>query len=410
MVAHTPICVIVMALPVPDQASRRLLYLSIGVFFVGGFLSSMLSLLVPRMTLIIGFNYGQALLVQFAFHMSYLIFAFPIARFVMANGYMRSTATGLGIMAMSCTLLLPVMDRQIFALILLVLLTLSAGATFLQIAGNTMVTVIGEEKNAVFRLNLLQGCNSLGTVLGPLFSARYMLGSQADAIARPFLFAIILMTLLAGAFFVQRDLLKEAPVARKKRTAPFPWNAMLVDKRLMMGVGAIFAYVGAEVTIGALLTNFLMEPRTLAAPPVIAGQLVSLYWGGAMLGRIGGAFVARKFSPVLLLGGAAFGGAALTLLAIIVDGPVAAMALIAVGLCNAIMYPTIYALALPRAPALATPGAMLLCMAVAGGAIIPALTGRLADAIGLVLSLTLPVLCYGLIGLFAVKMHRNQPL
>lgn len=164
----------------------------------------------------------------------------------------------------------------------------------------------------------------------------------------------------------------------------------------------MFAYVGAEVTIGTLLTNYLMEPTILGATPVAAGRLVSFYWAGAMIGRFAGAAVLRRIAATRVLATVAVGAAALTLVATLASGIASAVALLAVGLCNAVMYPTIYALALPSAEELAPLGGMLLCMAVVGGAVMPLLTGVAADAVGLGPALVIPALCYAGIAAFAV--------
>lgn len=392
---------------------RRLLFLSIGVFFIGGFLTSLVSLLVPQMTLIFGLDYARALLVQAAFHSSYLLFAMPIAWVIIRLGYMRAVASGLAIMAVACSVFLWAFGLRSYEMMLLSVLTLSIGMTFLQIAGNTMVTVAGDPSQAVFRLNLLQGFNSIGTVAGPLAGAQYMLGAQTSGpgsnLAPPFLFAVLLLAVLSATYMLHCNLLGEAVTKRAEATA-FTWGALLADRRLMGGVVAIFVYVGAEVTIGALLTNFLMKPDILSLDAVTAGRMVSLYWGGAMVGRVAGAFMTRWIRPSLLLMFAALGGGGLTLVAVNGNGMPAAFALLAVGLCNSIMYPTIFALALPRSPVLATPAAMLLCMAVVGGAIMPMLTGALADFASLSFSLLVPAFCYALIALFANIVRKEQLL
>jgi FHS family L-fucose permease-like MFS transporter len=390
-----------------SDSATRLFRLSVGVFFIGGFLSSTISLFVPRMTLVYGLDYARALLVQFAFHSSYLLFAFPIALVIMAIGYMRSAATGLSIMALSCLLLLGAQGLHSYAAVLLALLALSAGLTFLQIAANTVVTVVGHSHHAAFRLNLLQAFNSIGTVVAPLVAAPYVLGAHATTglaaigeIAPPFLFAILLLAGLAITFILKRRLLDRSHQADTSG-ARFEWRALARDRRLVAGAVATFLYVGAEVAIGALLVNYLVLPNVLHAAPVEAARLVSLYWGGAMIGRLLGAYAMKRIRPCDLLALAGVAAAALVAIAATIEGRPGAAALLAVGLCNSIMYPTIYVLALPHDPKLATPGGTLLCMAVVGGAVVPMLTGLLADGIGLATSLGLPALCYLFIAGFA---------
>ena len=389
-----------------QDSATRLFRLSIGVFFIGGFLSSMISLFVPRMKLVYGLDYVQALLVQFAFHTSYLLFAFPIALAIMAIGYMRSTVTGLSVIALSCGLFLLAHGLHNYATILLALLAMSAGITFLQIAANTVVSVVGNAEGAAYRLTLLQAFNSIGTVIAPLVAAQYVLGSPRSSgfvavreIAPPFLFAILVLTALAIAFFLRRNLLDKADQANLSG-ARFDWPALLGNRRLIAGTVATFLYVGAEVAIGALLVLYLVMPDVFGATPVDAARLVSLYWGGAMVGRLIGAYAMKYVRPCDLLTVVGVSAALLVGIAAALHGWTGGIALLAVGLCNSIMYPTIYVLALPEDPRLATPGGTLLCMAVVGGAIVPLLTGALADRFGLATSLVLPALCYLFIAAF----------
>jgi FHS family L-fucose permease-like MFS transporter len=396
-----------------DLIAARLFRLSIGVFFVGGFLSSLISLFVPRMTLLYGLDFAHALLVQLAFHTSYLVFAIPIAMTIMRIGYMRSAATGLTVMALSCGLFLWSHGLHSYGLLLVSLLALSAGITFLQIAANTVVAVVGNAGSAAFRLTLLQAFNSVGTVVAPLIGAAFVLGGNRltgtaamAEIAPPFLFAIVVLAALATAFLLYRNLL--SPLAKADTVgARLDWPALFANRRLMAGTGAIFIYTGAEVAIGALLVNYLVQPQVFGIAAVSAARLLSLYWGGAMIGRLAGAYAMRKLRPATLLVGAAFSAALLTLIAAGVQGSAGGVALLAVGLCNSIMYPTIYVLALPEDPKLATPGGTLLCMAVVGGAIVPMLTGLLADQVGLAVSLALPAACYVGIAAFARRCRRS---
>ncbi|WP_293881843.1 MFS transporter [Sphingomonas sp.] len=384
--------------------ATRLFRLSIGICFFGGFLTSLVSLLVPRLKLLFNLDYAQSLLVQLAFHSSYLLFAIPIAAFIVRAGYMRSIATGLVVMVLGCLGFVQAHALLSFVLVLLALLLLSVGITFLQIAANAVVTVVGPASSAASRLTLLQGFNSLGTVAGPLLCAQFLLPRSdgsfavggAGSVVLPFMFSAVGLLILAGAFAFNRNML-----SRTRTTAPSYRNVLSGDRKLQFGIVAMFAYVGAEVTIGALLTNYLMLKQSIGAEPVAAGRMVALYWGGAMVGRFAGAFLLRRVSSATMLLSVSVGATALTCVGALFDGPLAAAALLAVGLCNAVIYPTVYAIALPEKAQAAPIASMFLCMAVVGGAIIPYLTGLLADRIGLGLSLLLPAACYFGIALFA---------
>lgn len=403
-----------------ESVVRRLFWLSIGVFFIGGFLSASVSLLVPQLKSVLGLDYKNVLLIQFAFHSSYLLFALPAALLVVRIGYMRAIASGLAVMTVGCLSLGAAQGTRQFALVLGALLLLSSGQTVLQIASNTVVAVIGPSRRAAFRLNLLQGFNSLGTVLGPLLSAPFLLadvgpgdvissGGSGVTASAPFLTTGVVLAVLAMSYLRHRALLAGASVGAGERL-PHDWGrrlfAVLRDRRLFWGIFAIFAYVGAEVTIGTLMTNVLMLPERLGLPAVTAGTLVSFYWAGAMVGRFIGAWLMTRIAEVRLLLYAAVAAACLAVAAVGLPGGIGAAALIAIGLCNAIMYPTIYALAMPREASEAPLASMWLCMAVVGGAIVPILTGAAADAIGLLPALLLPALCYVGIALFAAMCMR----
>jgi MFS transporter, FHS family, L-fucose permease len=398
--------------PERDQIANRLFRLSIGVFFIGGFLTSSVSLLVPQLKLTLHLDYRDALLVQLAFHSSYLLFALPITWIIVRNGYMRAIVAGLAVMTAACLTLTLAQTILSFAMVLGALLLLSAGQTFLQIASNTVVAVIGPSRGAARRLTLLQGFNSLGTVLGPLISAPLLLAElDADA-ARgvgatwPFAGTALVTAILMLAYFRHRNLLARG------EAQPFTQTGRMFQvirmPCLKWGTAAIFFYVGAEVAIGALLPTVLMRPDRLGVTPVIGGQLVSLYWGGAMAGRFLGAWMMMRMAESRLLLAVALGAVALTLSAIFLPGAFGAGVLIAVGLCNAIMYPTIYAMALPPDARQAPVASMWLCMAVVGGAIIPVITGALADATALLPALALPAGCYAFIAWFAAHCPKPQ--
>ncbi|WP_314372508.1 MFS transporter [Sphingomonas paucimobilis] len=379
----------------PARTATLLFRLSIGVFFIGGFVASSISLLVPRVRLAWGLGYGAASAIQFASFSSYLLFAFPAAALVARHGYMRANATGLAIMALGSTLLILGLGAQAYAPVLIALLALSTGATFLQIASNNAVTMAGDPRLAATRLNLLQGFNSLGTVVGPVLGASTLIpasgrvGSWMPAL--PFGLAALTLSGLALGFARYRDLLGGG--GRHERTRG-TWTAALRNRRLQGGALAIFAYVGAEVTIGALLTDFLMTRHASGWSPVAAARLVALYWGGAMVGRFAGAALLRRMEPAHLLAAAATLAPCLVLAALLGQGMTATVALLAVGIANSIMYPTIYVLALPPRAEEAPAGGMVLCIAVVGGAVVPLLTGLLADRVGLLPALLLPAACY----------------
>jgi len=223
--------------------------------------------------------------------------------------------------------------------------------------------------------------------------------------------------LFALVFWLLRN--RPGPVAES--SSPNPFRAALLRRpRLMFGVVCIFTYVGAEVSIGSGLTNYLMQPVIIGAraPAIgigfahlfglhtqfniaqVAGAMVSIYWGLAMLGRFAGSFILRRFSPGRVLSTHALAAVILALAASLSAGPAAAAAVLAIGLANSIMFPTIFTLALEELGEETANGSALLCMAIVGGAIIPVIYGATADAVGLGHALAVPAVCYLIIAAY----------
>lgn len=373
-----------------------LFWLMLGVFFGGGMLNAVEALLVPRLKLTLGLGYAQALTVQLAYYASYLGFAQPAAALAARAGAMRATAIGTAVIAAGSIGVAGALCGRSFGAMLLALLVMSAGVTVLQIACNgIMATRPGGAANFA----ALQGFNSLGTVIGPLLGTGFLLGADgASAAAIPFVVFGLGFAALSTSFVRARDLLPREDAARPRAATLI---ALLRTPAMMRGFAAIFAYVGAEVTIGSLLPSYLMLGGRGGASAVDAGRLVSLYWLGAMIGRFAGAGLLRRRSMRSLLSIAALAAMILTLAAALPTGRAGAVALIAVGLANSIMFPTIFALSMPADARVVPAASMLLCVAVVGGAIVPVATGFVADHGSLPFALVVPLACYAAILAYA---------
>lgn len=377
----------------------RLFRLLIGVYLGGGVLNSIVNLLVPRLRITLGLDYTQALCVHLAYYSSYLVFALPITLWSMRLGYMRAIAAGLATMAAGCLFFVFAQGERSFVLVLASLLVMSSGVTFLQISGNAVTTAFGPSTRMAPRFTLLQAFNSFGTVMGPLIGSWFLLGQiGSSAPLLPFAFGAGTLLLLASAFWWHRQMFVQG--ASDRPVLP-RLGIVAGTRRMRFGSVAIFVYVGAEVAIGTLAVNYLMLDGTVHLSALAAGRMVSLYWAGAMIGRFVGAFALKRIGPAPILSGVCIAALALLTVAIGVQGIAGAAALLAIGLCNSVMFPLTYALALPDDEDDAPIAAMLLCMAVVGGAVIPVLTGFMADRIGLPHSFLVPALCYLVIFGFA---------
>lgn len=392
------------------------------LFFIWGAVTSVNDVLIPAVKEIFTLTDTQGFLTQFAFFMAYFVVSLPAAAVDQKLGSARAIILALAIMVVGC-LLMPVATHvRSYTIVLVALFVIASGITLLQVAANPLSAVLGPLERSHFRLVLSQAFNSLGTVVGPYLAAHTLLqgglfagGEPTEAkiveslgridIAYYFIAAVIV--LLAIFLFSVRDRIANAAPTLETHTGGI--GAALGAKWALLGAGAIFLYVGAEVSIGSTMVNFLEQPNILAIAAAEAGKLVSLYWLGAMIGRFVGSFLLTLVPAGRLLTFVAGVAALLCLTVSQILGAPAAVIAISIGLFNSIMFPVIFTLTLERstAPAPATSG--LLCMAIVGGALMPLLFARVADATASrSTAFLVPMACYLLITLFALAAGRAR--
>jgi len=408
----------------PASAGGRVVALVVSLFFAWGFATVLIDTLIPKLKGLFQLNYAEAMLTQFAFFLGYLVFSIPASLLLARIGYFRQIVVGLGVMALGCLMFAPAAQLGIYPAFLLALFVMAAGITTLQVAANPLIALLGTSETSHSRLNLAQAFNSLGTTVGPLFGAALILKggvehpdaaklapevleayrkAEAHAVQAPFLGIAAALLLLALVFwFLRRS--AAAPSAAPQGAA-FKIS-LLRRPRLALGAVSIFLYVGAEVSIGSLLVSYLMQEKTLGVVAATAGQLVALYWGGAMVGRFIGSAVMRKVPAGLVLAACAVGAGLLACLSAGTVGLVSAVAVLAIGLCNSVMFPTIFTLGIEGLGEDTPQGSGLLCLAIVGGAVVPVITGMVADRAGLSVALLAPALCYVWIAIYGVISRR----
>ena len=378
------------------------------LFFMWGLMTSLNDVLIPHLKAIYTLTYFQAMLVQFCFFGAYFIISLPAGALIRRIGYQKGAVTGLLIAAGGCVLFYPASFGG-YELFLLAFFVLASGITVLQVAANPYVTVLGPARTASSRLNLTQAFNSLGTTIGPAIGGLLILsavGAVANAVTvrGPYLALAGALALLAVLFYIAKlpQIGDSEDVAMKGEGHGSAW----AHRHLVLGAVGIFLYVGAEVSIGSFLINFIGESYIAGLPHSEAYHYVSIYWGGAMVGRFIGAAVLRFASPGKTLAFNSLLAIALVLTAVLGKGGVAMWAILAVGLCNSIMFPTIFSMALNGLGKYSGQGSGILCMAIVGGAVVPAVQGQLADVVGLQASFLLPAACYAFILYFGAKYAR----
>jgi len=400
------------------------------LFFMWGLITSLNDVLIPHLKSIYTLTYMQAMLVQLCFFGAYVVVSLPAGALIRRLGYQNGAVAGLLVAATGCALFYPASNGG-YGLFLFALFVLASGITILQVAANPYVTVLGPARTAASRLTLTQAFNSLGTTVAPTLGGFLILSTvalsadqlallpeaermahraaEAAAVQGPYLGLAAALALLAVLFALAR--LPKIEFQDTTTAAVDGKGGAMAYRHLVLGALGIFLYVGAEVSIGSFLINFIGEPHIAGLSHADAARYVSLYWGGALVGRFIGFAVMRYVSPGKSLAVTALGSIALVLTAIFTDGSLAMWAIIAVGLCNSIMFPTIFSMALHGLGKFTGQGSGILCMAIVGGAIVPFIQGILADTIGLQISFLVPAACYLFILYYGVKyadLHKQK--
>jgi MFS transporter, FHS family, L-fucose permease len=396
------------------------------LFFAWGFITASVDPLIAALRGIFSLSYREAALTPFAFFIAYGVVSLPAAGLVRRIGFPHAIVAALVIMIGGCLVIPLATHLQTFEIVLVALFIIASGITILQVAANPLAAELGPPEGAHFRLTFSQAFNSLGTTIAPFLIASLVLAggifapaAQGAATAAQraeslrhidvaFL-AIAALTALLALFIwsVRGRLQAAAPLLAAQEEAAI--SGALGSRWALYGAVAIFLYVGAEVSIGSYLTNLLHEDDVFAVSLRQAGRLVSLYWGGAMLGRFIGSAVLRAVSAGRLLGGAALIAALLCLTVRLSPGAAAGVAALSIGLMNSIMFPVIFTLTLERSSASEAATSGLLCMAIVGGAFLPGLVGRIADADGLRAAYVVPLLAYLGISVFGFAAARVRP-
>lgn len=407
-----------------NPGTTDLRYYVFALFFIFGGITSLNDILTPKLKSLFTLSEFEAQLVQTAFFFAYLLISLPGAALVKRFGYFRTAAIGLSIMTAGCLLFAPASLNASFGLFLGALFVLAAGITIVQVVANPLISMLGTAANTSSRLTFAQAFNSLGTTIFPFVGARLILGglgkidpktlapdalaafqaTETRVISHAYFGLAVALALVAFAVWMGRKKLRETPPPSQSVIAGF---ALLRLPRFAFGCLGIFVYVGAEVAIGSHLVDYLSQSDTLGLVAEKAGELVFLYWMGALIGRFIGAAAMQFVRPPVALLLVALGAVALVLISSLSTGALSGYSLLAVGLMNSIMFPTIFSLANAGLGSRTADGSGVICMAIFGGAVIPPLTGSLADAVGLHHALLLPLLCYTIIAGFALFCGRR---
>jgi len=383
---------------------------SLGVlYFMMGFITCLNDSLVPFFKRGFTLTYAQSSLVQFYFFLTYGIMSIPAGKIVERTGYKKGMVIGFSIAAVGALLFLPASIFHQYGLFLGALFTIAIGIVLLQVAANPYITVLGPARTASSRLTLVQSAGSIGTTAAPLFGAGLILShlheshASSEAVKLPYLGIAGLLVVIA--MVVSR---LKLPVIRPSSSpaSDHTKKNIFSFRNLAFGVPALFAYVGAEVAVGTFLTNYISD--ILMIPEKEANRYVAFYWGGMLAGRLLGAMLLRLLRPSSVLSCCA--GLAMTLIMVSISttGPVAVWSMVAVGVCNSIMFATIFSLAVNGLGDYTMRASGLLSTAIVGGAIIPFVQGVIKDHSSWQWAFVMPVICYFFILFYAVNGHKKN--
>lgn len=414
--------------PVIKSYTAAMIFMTI-IFFMWGFITCLNDILIPHLKSLFHLNYAQAMLVQFCFFLAYLVMSLPMAYVLKKLHYQVSMALGMGIAGFGCLLFIPAAYLSAYIFFLVSFFILASGIVLLQVAANPYVTLLGVERGASSRLTFAQAVNSLAYTVAPFFGALLILSTPVLAdkeiaaldpsalqhyktaiihtVQTPYLIlAITLFIIAAVILFFKLPAVSQQPTNRidQQFAASKPKLFML-----WFGAIAIFLYVGAEVSTGSFIVNYLGLPQIAHLSPQVAAHFVSVYWGGAMVGRFMGSWLLKKLFPPLLIMFNALLAIILLIVSIVASGTLSMWSILSLGLFNSILFPTIFALAIKDLGAWTSYGSGVLCAAIVGGAIIPELQGILADHIGAQSSFLLLIFCYLVILSFGWASSRLKP-
>lgn len=388
------------------------------LFFMWGFITCLNDILIPHLKGVFDLSYSQAMLVQFCFFGAYFLVSLPAGAIVKKLGYQKGIVLGLVIAAIGCLCFYPAASMHSYPVFLMALFILASGITLLQVSANPYVSMLGDAKTASSRLTMTQAFNALGTTVAPFFGALLILNEAADALSpqasaqavqMPYVFLAAMLLGLA-AIFAWLKLPNLSPVEEEKKSQGEESGSAWQYRHLVLGAVGIFVYVGAEVSIGSFLVSFFADPNIAGLEESQAAKYIAYYWGGAMVGRFIGAAVMQKIAAGKVLFFNATVAVILILVAVFASGTLAMVAILLVGLCNSIMFPTIFSLAIQGLGRHTSQASGILCLAIVGGAIIPLFQGLLADSIGVQPAFILPIFCYFFIAYYGLSGSKIKAI
>ncbi len=395
-----------------DQTNYTPALISLAVlYFMMGFITCLNDTLVPFFKEGFTLNYSQSSLVQVYFFLTYGIMSIPAGKIVERIGFKNGMVIGFSIAAFGALLFYPASLWHQYYLFLAALFIVAIGIVMLQVAANPYITVLGPARTASSRLTLIQGVGSVGTTAAPLFGSLFILSglqnsnAPGEAVRYPYLG--IAMLLIVIAIVVSRlalPVIETSPGTLE--SSPKKKQSIFSFRNLNFGIIGIFMYVGAEVSIGTFLTNYISETVKISVND--ANRYVAFYWGSMLVGRLIGSYLLKVIKPAVVLSFCAAMAVVLIAVSVNTTGIVAVWTMIAVGLFNSVMFATIFSLSVSGLKEYTTRASGLLSTAIVGGAIISFAQGIIKDNYDWRIAFILPLLCYVYIVFYGMNGYKSK--
>lgn len=398
-----------------DQQAKSYLpaLFSLGVlYFMMGFITCLNDTLVPFFKNGFDLSYSQSSLVQFYFFLTYGIMSIPAGKLVERIGFKNGMVMGFSIAAFGALLFYPASVWHQYFLFLAALFILAIGIVLLQVAANPYITILGPSKTASSRLTLIQGVGSIGTTVAPIFGAYFILSplhdasAGSEAVQYPYVGIALLLVIIAIA--VSKLSLPVIKMSAASKPGAEGRRSIFSFRNLNYGAIGIFMYVGAEVSIGTFLTNYISDNIGIAEKD--ANRYVSFYWGSMLIGRLIGSYLLQRIKPSKVLSFCAVMAISMILVSIFSEGRVAVWTMILVGLFNSVMFATIFSLSVNGLGEYTTKASGILSTAIAGGAIVSYAQGLIKDSYPWEIAFMIPLICYVYILFYGLNGYKQKSL
>ena len=412
-----------------NQLSKKSYIISISIigalFFIFGFVTWLNGILIPYLQIACELTPFQALYVAFAFYISYTVMALPSSWVLKKTGFKNGMMVGLFVMAVGMVLFIPAAMSRTYGLFLLGLFVMGTGLAILQTASNPYITIIGPIESAAKRISIMGICNKVAGALAPLILAYFILNdgdafveslktmdlaeksAALDILAQRVILPYLVMTgiLVLLGLMVKFSPLPEIEEEQDETDETITNKTSILQfPHLILGVITLFVYVGAEVIAGDTIIRYGIS---LGIPISTAKIFTSLTLAAMIVGYIIGIILIPKIidqRKALII--SAILGLLISIVAIFTPPMVSVTMIALLGLANALVWPAVWPLALHSLGRFLKTGSALLIMAIAGGAILPLLWGKLGEIWSSQQAYWLLVPCYLFILFFATKGYK----